>query len=194
VSVVFSGLSALVIEDVADEEDLIRVRARTPDGPAACPGCGTTSRRVHAFHERTLADVPVDARQVAVVVRVRRLTCVNTGCRRQTFREQVPGVMERYQRRTSRLTAHIGAVVRELAGRAGCRVLSALAVEISPGASMSCPTAGPTRLQRGCVSIRVSRSSAVMVPPATPKPCTRPCPMPSRSATGGISGTCAVRR
>jgi hypothetical protein len=74
---------------------------------------------VHAFCERTLADVPVDARQVAVVVQVRRLACVNSGCRRQTFREQVPGVMERYQRRTSRLTAQVGGVVGELAGRAG---------------------------------------------------------------------------
>jgi transposase len=128
---VFSGLSALVIEDVADEGELIRVRARTRGRPAICPGCGTASQRVHAFCERTLTDVPVDARQVAVVVRVRRLSCINIGCARRTFREQVPGVMERYQRRTSRLAAQIGVVVRELAGRAGRRVLSALAVAVS---------------------------------------------------------------
>jgi hypothetical protein len=40
-------------------------------------------------------------------------------------------VLERYQRRTPRLAAQIGAVVKELAGRAGGRLLSALAVLVS---------------------------------------------------------------
>ncbi|WP_342768787.1 ISL3 family transposase [Allorhizocola rhizosphaerae] len=70
---------------------------------------------------------PVDARQVVVRVRVRRLRCNREGCGR-TFREQLPGVLVRYQRRTPRLASQIGAVARELAGRAGARALSALAV------------------------------------------------------------------
>jgi transposase len=85
---------------------------------------------VHGYHERSVVDLPVDARRVLVVVRIRRLVCPTRGCR-QTFREQLPGVLERYQRRTSRLTRQIGAVVRELAGRAGMRALSALAVHLS---------------------------------------------------------------
>ncbi|MFF3437598.1 ISL3 family transposase [Streptosporangium sp. NPDC002721] len=130
VSTVFSGLSPLVVQDVADEGKRIRVRARTPDGPVACPGCGAETARVHGYHERSVADVPVDARRVFVAVRIRRLICPTRGCR-QTFREQLPGVLERYQRRTPRLSGHIGAVVRELAGRAGTRVLSALAMPLS---------------------------------------------------------------
>ncbi|MFJ2034307.1 ISL3 family transposase, partial [Streptosporangium sp. NPDC087985] len=130
VSVVFSGLSPLVVEDVADEGEHIRVRARTPDGSVACPRCGAETTRVHGYHERSVADVPVDARRVLVVVRIRRLVCPTRGCH-QTFREQLPGVLERYQRRTPRLAGQIGAVVRELAGRAGTRVLSALAVRLS---------------------------------------------------------------
>jgi transposase len=60
---------------------------------------------------------------------VRRLVCPTRGCR-HTFREQVPGVFDRYQRRTCRLATQVGAVVRELAGRAGARLLSALAILI----------------------------------------------------------------
>ncbi|MFI6598678.1 ISL3 family transposase [Nonomuraea sp. NPDC050536] len=130
VGTVFSGLSPLVVEQVADEGEQIRVRARTPNGSVACPTCGAGTTRVHGYHERSLADVPVDARRVLVVVRIRRLVCPTRGCR-QTFREQLPGVLERYQRRTPRLASQIGAVVRELAGRAGMRVLSALAVRLS---------------------------------------------------------------
>ncbi|MGS2646890.1 ISL3 family transposase [Streptosporangium sp. G12] len=130
VTVVFSGLSPLVVEDVADEGERIHVRARTPAGPVACPDCGAPTARVHGHYERTVTDIPVDARDVVVVVRIRRLVCPTRGCR-QTFREQLPGVLERYQRRTPRLASQIGAVVRELAGRASQRVLFALAVRLS---------------------------------------------------------------
>jgi hypothetical protein len=39
-SIVFSGLSALVIDDVEDAGEVICVRARTRDVAVACPGCG----------------------------------------------------------------------------------------------------------------------------------------------------------
>jgi hypothetical protein len=45
-------------------------------------------------------------------------------------------VLERYQRRTARLTAQLGAVVRELAGRASARMLPALGVRISHHAAL----------------------------------------------------------
>jgi transposase len=104
VGTVFSGLSALVIEDIEDAGEVICVRARTRDRAAACPGCGTETARGHEYRERTVADVPADGRRVLVKVRVRRMRCPVTGCPRQTFREQVPGVLDRYQRRTARLT------------------------------------------------------------------------------------------
>ena len=128
---VFSGLSALVIEDVESAGEGICVRARTTGGPVACRGCGVETGRVHGYHERTAADVPVDGRRVLVRVRVRRMRYPVPGCPRQTFREQVPGVLERYQRRTTRLTGQVSAVARELAGRAGTRLLSALGILVS---------------------------------------------------------------
>lgn len=67
---------------------------------------------------RTVADAPFDGRRVVVNVRVRRLVCPVLGCRRQTFREQVPGLIERLQRRTTRLTSQVSWVVKELCGRA----------------------------------------------------------------------------
>ena len=66
VATVFSGLSALVIDDVADDGEVIRVLARTPDVPFPCPMCGVPTGKVHGYHGRTVADVPVDGRQVVV--------------------------------------------------------------------------------------------------------------------------------
>lgn len=121
----------MVIDGVEDQVEGMAVRASTRDGPVPCPDCGTETGRVHGYAQRRLADVPVDGRRVLVSVRVRRMRCVVLGCPRQTFREQAPGLVERYQRRTVRLAGQIGVVVRELAGRAGARVLAGLGVWVS---------------------------------------------------------------
>lgn len=129
-NVAFSGLSPLVVEDVIEDGNRIVVQARTPARSAACPRCGARSSRVHGYHDRTVARVPFDGRPVTVRVQIRRLMCLTPQCC-TTFREQVPGVLERYQRRTTRLTGQVRSVVRELAGRAGARLLSALSVRMS---------------------------------------------------------------
>ena len=127
----FSGLLSLVIEDVADQDGVIVVRARTAGGPVPCPRCGAGTSQVHGYYGRTAADVPADGRPVVVQVRVRRMRCPAPGCPVQTFREQVPGVLDRYQRRTTRLAGQAGAVVRQLAGRAGAALLTSLGVPLS---------------------------------------------------------------
>ncbi|MFE7215450.1 hypothetical protein ACFU93_37155 [Streptomyces sp. NPDC057611] len=71
--VVFSGLSALVVEGVTDEGEVIRVSARTRDDPVPRPVCGQLTGRVHSFHGRVVADVPVDGQRVVASVRVWRL-------------------------------------------------------------------------------------------------------------------------
>ena len=124
-------MSSLVIGDVTDLDGVIVVRARTAGGPVPCPRCGGRAGQVHGHYERTVADVPADGRPVVVRVRVRRMRCPVPGCPVQTFREQVPGVLDRYQRRTTRLAGQAGEVARRLAGRAGAGLLAALGVPLS---------------------------------------------------------------
>ncbi|OXR40370.1 hypothetical protein B7C42_07536 [Nocardia cerradoensis] len=94
---VFSGLSMLIVDDVVDEGPRVVVRAKAAPVPAVCSRCGAESSKVHSYHHRTVADPPVDGRLVVVRVRVRRLVCPTPQCCR-TFREQIPGLLERYQR------------------------------------------------------------------------------------------------
>jgi len=131
VKTVFSGLSPLVVEEVADGGDSVVVLARTQDAAVPCPACGTPTAKVHGYHGRTVRNVPVNGRPVVVRLQVRRLVCPVLACRRQTFREQVPGLLERHQRRTVRLTAQISQVARELCGRAAGRLTSLLAMPVS---------------------------------------------------------------
>ncbi|MGW6483597.1 ISL3 family transposase [Streptomyces sp. NPDC055059] len=131
VGTVFSGLSALVVEDVVDGDNAVVVTARTRDAAVPCPVCATPTAKVHGYHRRTVKDVPVDGRLVVVRLRVRRLACPVLTCRRQTFREQIPGLLERHQRRTVRLSGQISQVARELCGRGAARLVGLLAMPVS---------------------------------------------------------------
>ncbi|MEV5750840.1 ISL3 family transposase [Actinoallomurus sp. NPDC052308] len=160
----------LVIDDVTDEGERIRVRARSRQVPVPCPGCAVQTARVHAWCERVVADVALDGRPVVVNVRLRRLACRDWRCPRRTFREQVAGVLERYQRRTVRLAAQVAAVVRELAGRASARVLPALGVPISRHAALRAllgialpPVLTPRVLGVDDFSLRRSRTYATVL-------------------------------
>jgi len=128
---VFSVLSALVVEDVTEIGGMVVVTARTRDVAVPCPVCGTVPAKVHGYHQRTVKDVPVDGRQVVVRLRVRRLVCPARNCQRQTFREQIPGLLERHQRRTERLIRQISHVAQELGGRAAARLAGLLTVPVS---------------------------------------------------------------
>jgi transposase len=88
-----------------------------PGHSCGLPGCGAETGRVHEYRERTAAYVPVGGHRVVVRVRVRRMRCPVLDCTVQTFRDQVPGVLDRYQGRISRLTAQVNTVARELAAR-----------------------------------------------------------------------------
>ena len=62
IKTLFPELSALVIDELVDQGLLVRVRARTPETAVPCPQCGQPAGRVHAYHERRLADLPVGGR------------------------------------------------------------------------------------------------------------------------------------
>jgi transposase len=141
VGTVFSGLSALAVEDVTESGGMVVLTARTRDVAVPCPVCGTTTAKVHGYHHRAVKDVPVDGRQVVVRLRVRRLVRPAPGCRRQSFREQIPGLLERHQRRTVRLVRQISQVAQELCGRAAARLAGLLAVPVSRSTALRASTA-----------------------------------------------------
>lgn len=104
--------------------------------------------RVHGYHGRTVRDVPVDGRQVVVRVRIRRLVCPVRDCGRQTFREQVPGLLERHQRGTTRLTGQLSELVKELCGRASARLTRSLAMPVPYASALQLPRRVPMPVVR----------------------------------------------
>ncbi|MFC9461694.1 ISL3 family transposase [Streptomyces sp. NPDC056983] len=117
---------------------VVAVRANTRSGESAgCTGCGRLSEWCHSRYVRHLADVTVAGRPLRIDLSVRRLYCENTACPKVTFAEQVPGLTERYQRRTPRLQHLVEDVGVVLAGRGGSRMLRILNIRLSRVAVLS---------------------------------------------------------
>jgi hypothetical protein len=89
------------------------------------------SGRVHSRYHRQLSDTAAAGRKVVVRLQVRKLFCENTDCARKTFAEQVPGLADRYARRTPLLQRVLSAVALALDGRAGARLTQQLAASVS---------------------------------------------------------------
>lgn len=94
----------------------------------ACPGCQTTTGRVHSHYERQVQDVAWGGRQVAITLKVRRFFCDNGTCPRRIFTERLPGLVAPHARRTERLVSfmqHLGLVS---GGSVGAEILRRLPV------------------------------------------------------------------
>jgi len=115
-------LASVAVERISVVGRTVHVLARTCGSGAACPECGTVSRRVHSRYRRQLADTASGGQEVRVDLLVRRFLCGSGGCARKTFAEQVPGLTARYGRRTCQLRGVLEAVALALGGRAGARL------------------------------------------------------------------------
>ncbi len=82
-----------------------------------CPVCGRESGRVHSRYSRHLSDLPWEGMPVRIELHVRRLFCGTEACGQRIFTERLPNTVQRYGRRTCRLSAALKQIT--LAARCG---------------------------------------------------------------------------
>ena len=97
----------------------------------SCPLWGPRAKRTHSRYERTLADLPWGEHRVAIRLKVRRLLCDNTGCKRRVFTERLSSIAALWARKTTRLAERLTAVGLALGGAAGARLGSKLGLNAS---------------------------------------------------------------
>ena len=129
--VLLPHLADVEAEEISRAGGSVRIAARTQSSPAACPGCGVMSRRVHSRYERRLLDTAIGVCEVVICLAVRRFLCLSPDCAKATFAEQVSGLTGRHARRTPGLAGVLQAVALALGGRAGARLSGRLACTVS---------------------------------------------------------------
>lgn len=98
---------------------------------ASCPVCQTSSRQVHSYYTRTIADLCWTDRQVQLELHVRRFVCSNIACSRRTFAEQFGEQIKAYARRTKRCASQLQTIGLMLGGNAGARLAEELGIPVS---------------------------------------------------------------
>src|SRR4051812_23832605 len=83
--------SGLLVESLAEEDNVLVVTPRAAGRTVACQVCGTGARRVHSRYVRTVADLPCTGRPVRLRLEARRLHCEAPHCRRRIFAERFGG-------------------------------------------------------------------------------------------------------
>jgi transposase len=123
----------LVFEEEEIKDNVVRIFAKgSSSGDVSCPDCGVASSSVHSRYHRQLRDLPAHGRDVVIHVTVRRFRCVRRACRRKTFVEPLPEVIDhRYARRTSRAEVLLHRVALALGGRPGARLTERLCLRWS---------------------------------------------------------------
>ena len=89
------------------------------------------STRVHSSYHRHRAELPVAGQPTAVRLQGCRFFCDQADCRTGTFAEQIPDLTVRHAQRTVGAQAALLAIALALAGRAGCRLATALGLPVS---------------------------------------------------------------
>src|SRR2546423_14985376 len=102
----------------------ITITLRTTSPTAACPCCGTISKRVQSRYRRTLHDLPMSGRLVHLIIEVRRFFCKKSTCAQKIFAEQLPALCRPHAQRTKRLQEALCRLGLAVGGQAGADVAS----------------------------------------------------------------------
>ena len=119
------------IDQVTEDEGVLRVAAHTMTKHGNCPNCGSKSRSIHSYYTRSISDLPVSERTVHLHLRIKRFRCLASDCRRRTFTEAIPGCLLAYARRTPRLTHALWRIGQVAGGQAGARLATCLRMPTS---------------------------------------------------------------
>ncbi|MGZ3396296.1 MAG: transposase family protein [Isosphaeraceae bacterium] len=110
-----------LVRACVDVENLT-VHLATTATTAACPLCGSDTRRVHSRYTRRLDDLPCLGRCVRLQVAVRRFVCPQSDCPRRIFTERLPGFAAPWARTTDRLPRTQTDIGSSLGGEAGAKL------------------------------------------------------------------------
>jgi transposase len=112
----------------ATGRDRLVMVLRSAGDRSCCPACGRESGRIHSRYSRHLSDLPWEGIPVRIELHVRRFFCGADECGQDIFTERLPNTVQRYGRRTCRLSVALQQITLALGGSAGSRLAEQLGI------------------------------------------------------------------
>jgi len=122
----------LVVESAVLDGAMAILIVRAASGASRCPGCGTTSERIHSRYRRRVADLPIAGRPARLLIVARRFYCDAVLCGRHIFAERFDaGLLAPWARRTARLDHIVHHLGLALGGRPAASFARRLLLPVS---------------------------------------------------------------
>jgi transposase len=131
------------IEGIALDTDKVTLTVAVTSETADCPLCQCPSTRVHSHYQRTVADLPISGREVAVVVQARRFRCPSATCLRRIFAERLPDLVAPHARKSQGLRQALEQIGFTAGGEGGARLAQQLGMPTSPDTVLRLIRAAP---------------------------------------------------
>ena len=121
-----------VMDGATTDDAGMVITVRAVSRANSCPGCGTSSERIHSHYRRRLGDLPIAGRPVRLLVMARRFFCDAVLCGRRIFTERFDrDLLAPWARRTARLDYIVHHLGLALGGRPAASFARRLALPIS---------------------------------------------------------------
>ena len=122
------GLKDVIVKNMEETEDFIKVSIELERKPHTCPCCGKQTQQIHDYRQQTIKDLPIRKKTLFLQLRKRRYHCPHCG---KHFPEENTFLM-RYQRMSKSLREYIITCFSQLrsassiARECGCSVTTAI--------------------------------------------------------------------
>jgi transposase len=94
-----------------------------------CPYCGQPSSKVHSYYQREIQDLSMQSKKVVLLVKTRKMFCLNNACTRKTFSEKHTFV-DAKGKKTNRLERNIIYTSTQLSSVNASKVLKSNSIDV----------------------------------------------------------------
>lgn len=78
----------LVCTDYQIRGDKFVLIAESDKKEVICPFCGNLSSKIHSVYQREIQDIPMRDKQTILLLKTRKIFCLNKNCTHKTFTER----------------------------------------------------------------------------------------------------------
>ncbi|QRY58809.1 transposase family protein [Sphingobacterium siyangense] len=132
--------SKLVFSDDSDtfkvisvdpQQDILQIYVQSTMRSAPCPNCCISSKRIHSYYARKIADLPVFGKTSRIILRARKFYCNQDECPFKVFTGRFATHFKPNKRRTERLEGKIRQLGLLAGGRPAQRICGILSMPTS---------------------------------------------------------------
>ena len=104
------NLKGFIIKSIKNLESIVEIHIELPVCEHICPCCGTKTSKIHDYYKQPITDIPIYFKPTTIIYKKRRYECPH--CNKSFFENN--NIVNRYARKTTRLTAYIIDQLRNL--------------------------------------------------------------------------------